>query len=388
MNGSARISEPKAGDTFPLFELPWEIRLQIYEYVITWAVNFNYKPPCMFEEAASEKDSWNAEAIPFNEAIEIAKIQECGVTYDISKNIVLVESEWDTMFKTSYLLTISKEFTIDIKTAATEIRAALKRRLNKFITGPKSWTKTISDERLTNEMTFALIAGRHIFHGFSYHTISSIIRMGPKICRNVRHVVFTSLRDPNLPFHCWTGADGVRVEAYPPYTYFARQYFWNVRIVGVMLKSRYLEPGNDEHDEMYVHGFCNLIQNEGLDAMELIYRDRNIFPLPTPGRIPKPKKNYHRRVVSAPYWGLLGPSFMSSPPEEEEGLKNHDFFECPEVIDQVPDISEGWTSTVMSMDEIDRRGRIKTNYGVGLDVCKEVVAEGQVVRLCRRPISL
>ncbi|KAF3914127.1 hypothetical protein AA313_de0207260 [Arthrobotrys entomopaga] len=341
----------------------------------------------MFEEAAAEKDRWNIEPIPFNKDVDLGNIQECGVSYDISKNTLLVESDWNTMFKTSYLLVISKEFSVDIKTAASEIRAGLKHRLDKFVTGPKSWTKTISEERLTKEMTFALMSGRHIFHGFSYHTIASITKMGHRIRRNVRHLVFTSLRDPKVPFHRWIGNDGQQIEAYPPYTYFARRYFWNLRIIGVMLKSRKLEPRNNKYEEMYVHGVCNLVLNEGLDAIELIYRDWDIFPLSAPGGVPKPKKNIHRRIVSGQYWGPLGTSFLSSPEEEEEGLKNKDFFESPEVIERFPDISEGWTATVLPANEVDKRGRIRTNYGVEIDVCEEVEAEGQVVRLCRRPIT-
>ncbi|KAF3913352.1 hypothetical protein ABW20_dc0105279 [Dactylellina cionopaga] len=92
-------------------------------------------------------------------------------------------------YETNNLLAVSRQFSYDIRAAASVIRAKMGRLLDDFIQGDKSYNKTFIIGRLTPHLINILQDGRHIFHGVNHHIIATSATMDLLIAKNIFHVV-------------------------------------------------------------------------------------------------------------------------------------------------------------------------------------------------------
>ncbi|KAF3928294.1 Transaldolase [Arthrobotrys entomopaga] len=283
-----------------LFHLPWEIRLQIYDYIpISFAVNFHYTPPKFSQDPVDKGCSQQNDRIGEESRPTFESTVKCDITWEVSEEprfeavtVWTNNGQTETVYEAP-LLAVNHQFSSDIRAAVKSRRAEYKKFLNFLFTDIKAWEDSFNpgtppqapyEDREYSEpegrVLNLLRLGRHIFHGFNHHTAKTLMTLNKTVLYYINFVVFTHESgffmkqltwedpDPTKETKCiCSGLSHLLEQSIDPRVY----------NLGVTVKSRNLEPKGTKEDQ---DDFVSLIGEVPYYVkMEIIYPERIEFPV-------------------------------------------------------------------------------------------------------------
>ncbi|KAK6538500.1 hypothetical protein TWF694_010082 [Orbilia ellipsospora] len=274
-------------DVYRLLSLPQEIRLQIYESLITYAVNIIYSSPVQFEEVRQHA------AVPPGKGIKkssklykfIKRDGLCGITYKISRFPTFIDT---TINASPSLLLVSKAFSSDIKLAAHLIRRQICNILNINITGTASYNKTYAPfstpiASFDPQFLDLIASARHIFAGYGHNTAITANCIPNALAERITNVFMGYLTfDWDAPNKWSRVDDGLECEYgnYPSNSAFVEllKKFPNLKTLAMPAGQHGSKKDvSDRRQEWILMGiFLSLCDtHENFRSLEVVFRDRN-----------------------------------------------------------------------------------------------------------------
>ncbi|KAF3902692.1 hypothetical protein AA313_de0200967 [Arthrobotrys entomopaga] len=274
---------------FRLLSLPWELRLQIYQDLITYAVNIIYSSPVQLEEgrqhAGIPRRSGSKTKKPLYQFIR--RDEPGGITYKLSSFPTFKDT---TINAPPALLLVSKAFSSDIRTAASIIKRRIRGILDKHITGSASYNKSyppFDTPPASFESEFLNLIGsaRHIFGGYGHNTTIAANRIPTAVAERITSVFLGYLNfECNAP-NAWSEVDFPFVCEYAPYGYPSNRAFevFIARFPNLETLAMPVGPYStqknmtDMRREWIIRGvFLSLCDmRDSFKSLELVFKDRN-----------------------------------------------------------------------------------------------------------------
>ncbi|KAK6529990.1 hypothetical protein TWF694_003366 [Orbilia ellipsospora] len=259
-----------------LFFLPWEIRLQIYDYIpMTFAVNFYYTPRNIDgKEDENRFDGLDEKSYP-----DISNIPVCNVSWDVSETAQFDNFNYQNSNIGKYeyyvppLMAVSKQFSVDIVAAMKSRSLAYKKYLDHLFKENNPWSDTFDPTKLPAEGWIVLRSARHIFPGFNYDTIRTITSLLPSVQSSIHSAVVVDQNGLWMKRFTWTVPKTNLKGETPGIIGLFTQHGVIVNTLGVTIKPKHLKTKENEE---------NLIQmlmaiHEDMNTIELIYPDYTEF---------------------------------------------------------------------------------------------------------------